>query len=111
MEVKASDDVHLSVINDIEETKRKLPPDGPPQIAVDPLIERRIEAEMAFDPVQFVEKPSAESVSLRLVFPEYDFDLGFGSGLVDDLGGHRRYPISRRRMSSRVTPGSLGLDR
>lgn len=111
MQMKTGKYAHASYIDDVEETERKSRQHGPPQIAIDPLIERRIEAEMAFDPVQFVEEMRTESASLRLVFPECNFDLGFGGGLVDDLGGHRRQPMSRRRISSRVTPASQGSDR
>ena len=42
MQVKAGKYAHLSIVDDVEETKRKLPQDGSPQIAIDPLIERRI---------------------------------------------------------------------
>ena len=49
VQMKAGKYVHLLVIDDVEKTKRKSSQDSPPQIAVNPLIEGRIKAKMAFD--------------------------------------------------------------
>lgn len=89
MQVKAGEDDHLPGLDDVEEPVGEPPQDGPPEIAggrlpFDPLIERRIGPQVAFDAREFIEKFEAQSLPLLLVGSESVVDFGFGRRLVDD---------------------------
>ena len=81
MQMKTRQYVHLSWVDDVENPVRKTPHHGAAQIAFDTLIERRIGAEMSFDPSEFIQKLDPKSLSLFLVGRESVVDLCLAAGL------------------------------
>jgi hypothetical protein len=81
MQMKAGQYVHLSFIDDVEESVREAPHHGTAQIAIDALIECRISAEIPLDTSELVEELDPESRPLLLVCRESIADLASAAGL------------------------------
>ncbi len=56
MQVKTTEHRHLLSIDDVEQTIRKTPEHSPAHVAVESLVERRVDSEMPLDPGELVEE-------------------------------------------------------